>query len=121
MTEHKKQPLLLFLSVVSVNIYIYRKVTLPTFCFINSFKCGSYFIAYFYSECDRYSYDYGLVHFIMMSTEHDMGNGSKQYAWLEDDLKKVDRTKTPWVILAGHRPMYNSELDICNVDLFIPP
>ena len=50
-----------------------------------------------------------------------MGNGSKQYTWLEDDLKKVDRAKTPWVILAGHRPMYTSELVLCNVDLFIPP
>ena len=66
----------------------------------------------------RYSYDYGLVHFIMMSTEHDMGNGSRQYAWLEKDLQNVDRVKTPWVILAGHRPMYTSELPIGKVKLF---
>ena len=65
----------------------------------------------------RYSYDYGLVHYIMMSTEHDMGNGSRQYSWLEQDLKNVDRTKTPWIILAGHRPMYTSELALGNVDL----
>ena len=62
-----------------------------------------------------YSYDYGLVHFIMMSTEHDMGNGSRQYAWLEKDLQNVDRVKTPWVILAGHRPMYTSELPLGDI------
>ena len=52
-----------------------------------------------------------MVHFIMMSTEHDMGKGSKQYTWLENDLKSVDRSKTPWVILGGHRPMYTSEIE----------
>ena len=43
----------------------------------------------------RYSYDYGIVHFIMMSTEHDFRDGSRQYKWLENDLKNVDRKKTP--------------------------
>ena len=28
------------------------------------------------------------------------------YAWLERDLSSVDRNKTPWVIVHGHRPMY---------------
>lgn len=55
-----------------------------------------------------YSYDFGLVHMIMMSTEHDFSPDSTQYRWLEDDLKKVDRNLTPWVVLGGHRPMYNS-------------
>ena len=66
----------------------------------------------------RYSYDYGLVHFIMMSTEHDMGNGSKQYTWLENDLKNVNRAKTPWIIIAGHRPMYTSQLAVGKIDCF---
>merc|ERR1711957_1136018 len=35
--------------------------------------------------------------------------GSKQYAWLASDLAKVDRTRTPWVIVELHRPMYNNE------------
>ena len=77
-----------------------------------------YMFIFFIGTC-RYSYDYGLVHFIMMSTEHDMGNKSTQYKWLENDLKKVNRTKTPWIILAGHRPMYTSELAIGDVNLFI--
>ena len=56
-----------------------------------------------------YSYDYGLVHFTVISTEHDFTPGSPQYQWIESDLKSVDRTKTPWVIVAGHRPMYTTE------------
>ena len=31
-----------------------------------------------------------------------------QYQWLAKDLASVDRTKTPWVIAMGHRPMYSS-------------
>ena len=57
----------------------------------------------------RYSYDYGMVHFIMMSTEHDYSPDSRQYKWLEADLKKVDRKKTPWLIIGGHRAMYDSQ------------
>ena len=57
----------------------------------------------------RYSYDYGMVHMIMMGTEHDYTPGSKQYNWLENDLKQIDRKKTPWVMIGGHRAMYASE------------
>ena len=57
----------------------------------------------------RYSYDFGLVHFIMMSTEHNFEPNSRQYRWLENDLKKIDRKKTPWVIFGGHRAMYASQ------------
>ena len=56
----------------------------------------------------RYSYDYGLAHYIMISTEHDFSPGSPMYTWLEYDLRNVDRKKTPWVIIAGHRAMYCS-------------
>ena len=59
--------------------------------------------------CFRYSFDYGSVHFIMMSTEHNFTVGSRQYAWLENDLRNVNRTMTPWVILSGHRAMYTSQ------------
>ena len=58
-----------------------------------------------------YSFDYGTVHFIMISTEHNFTAGSLQYEWLEKDLSTVDRTVTAWVILAGHRPMYCSADD----------
>ncbi|KAJ5484781.1 Acid phosphatase [Penicillium diatomitis] len=32
----------------------------------------------------------------------------EQYQWLKDDLESVNRKKTPWVIVMGHRPMYSS-------------
>ena len=51
-----------------------------------------------------------MVHFVMMSTEHDFRPGSRQYQWLEKDLKSVDRSKTPWVIVGGHRAMYTSAI-----------
>jgi len=56
-----------------------------------------------------YSFDYGSVHNVQVSTEHDCSPGSDQYIWLVKDLESVDRNKTPWIILNGHRPMYNSE------------
>ena len=34
----------------------------------------------------------------------------QQYKWLQDDLSKVDRSKTPWVIAMSHRPMYSSQV-----------
>lgn len=32
----------------------------------------------------------------------------QQYQWLINDLAKVNRTKTPWIIAMSHRPMYSS-------------
>ncbi|KAL4782338.1 Metallo-dependent phosphatase-like protein [Aspergillus varians] len=31
-----------------------------------------------------------------------------QYKWLKKDLAAIDRTKTPWVFVMSHRPMYSS-------------
>jgi len=56
-----------------------------------------------------YSFDFGLVHTIMISTEHDLSPNSEQYIWLETDLASVNRTITPWVIVEAHRPMYMIE------------
>ncbi|GAM20511.1 hypothetical protein SAMD00019534_036860 [Acytostelium subglobosum LB1] len=55
-----------------------------------------------------YSYNNGPVHVTVMSMEHDFLVGSLQYQWLEEDLKNVDRSATPWVVFTGHRPMYDS-------------
>lgn len=77
-----------------------------------------------------YSYDYGMAHFVSLDTETDLGHGfiapdepggsegedsgpfatlrDQQTNWLAADLAAVDRTKTPWVIVAGHRPWYIS-------------
>jgi len=66
-----------------------------------------------------YSFDYGPAHFVAYSTEtsfpgapfplisgEDYGD---QMEWLKTDLQNVDRTKTPWVIAFGHRPIYCSK------------
>ena len=53
-----------------------------------------------------YSYDVNSVHFIVFSLEHDFLETSAQYQFIERDLQRVDRTKTPWVIMAAHRPPY---------------
>jgi hypothetical protein len=53
-----------------------------------------------------YSFDYGTVHFTVISTEHDLQPGSEQYEWVEEDLRRVDRCSTPWLIVGMHRPMY---------------
>jgi len=60
-----------------------------------------------------YSFDYGFVHFIMMSTEHNYATDSTQKKWLENDLIQANnnRTKTPFVILVAHKPMYSSIVD----------
>jgi hypothetical protein len=55
-----------------------------------------------------YSFEMGPVHFLIMDTELSAYNGSDQLAFFEADLGAVDRMRTPFVIFAGHRPMYTS-------------
>ena len=45
-----------------------------------------------------------------MSTETNFTAGSKQWRWIDADLAAVDRSQTPFVIVAGHRPLYTSTL-----------
>ena len=63
----------------------------------------------FFLSFDRYSFDYGSIHFTMMSTEHNFTQGSRQYKWIEQDLKNVNRSLTPWLAIVGHRAMYSSQ------------
>jgi hypothetical protein len=70
-----------------------------------------------------YSFEYGMAHIVMIDTETDfpsapdgkggsagLGAGpfgstpTQQLQFLDADLASVDRTITPWVIVAGHRP-----------------
>jgi len=68
-----------------------------------------------------YSYDVGLIHYVVVSTEVYSYPASaaagpspftarEQLKWLEEDLQRVNadgqREKTPWVVLLGHRPWY---------------
>jgi hypothetical protein len=56
-----------------------------------------------------YSHDFANVHTIMLSSEHNLTEGSLQYEWFLEDLKSVNRSATPWLILELHRPLYQSE------------
>jgi hypothetical protein len=56
------------------------------------------------------SLEVGLLHFAVVSLEHNISQGTAQRAWLEADLQAVDRSRTPWVVVASHRPLYCSEV-----------
>lgn len=55
-----------------------------------------------------YSFEVAGVHVIMLGSYTDFYPGSSQYSWLESDLRKVDRKKTPWLVVLVHAPWYNS-------------
>jgi len=68
-----------------------------------------------------YSYDIGVIHFTVMSSEHNWTVGSDQYQFLEKDLASVDRSVTPWLIFAGHKPMYLSAQEGLGSNITWPP
>ena len=55
-----------------------------------------------------YSYEVGPAHVIVLASFFVYSSGSAQYNWLQADLAKVDRTKTPWLLVIIHAPWYNS-------------
>ncbi|GAV79204.1 Metallophos domain-containing protein/Metallophos_C domain-containing protein [Cephalotus follicularis] len=55
-----------------------------------------------------YSLDVGAAHFVYISTETNFLPGSRQYKFIKHDLESVNRTKTPFVVVQGHRPMYTT-------------
>jgi 3',5'-cyclic AMP phosphodiesterase CpdA len=73
-----------------------------------------------------YSFDYGMVHFVMINTETDFPNSpdqpggyynlyegpfgypGQQLDFVEADLASVDRSITPWVVVGGHRTWYST-------------
>lgn len=73
-----------------------------------------------------YSFEYGMVHVTMIDTETDFpdapdepygssgldggpfGYDGQQMEFLAADLASVDRSVTPWLIVAGHRPFYST-------------
>ena len=50
-----------------------------------------------------WSLDFGPVHFTVISTELSFNTSSEQYAFVKQDWEAVDRSKTPFLLLAGHR------------------
>ncbi|KAE8153035.1 Metallo-dependent phosphatase-like protein [Aspergillus avenaceus] len=80
-----------------------------------------------------YSFEYGSAHIVMFDTETDFpdapdgpdgsaklnagpfGRDNQQIDFLNADLASVDRSVTPWVIVAGHRPWYTTGSKPCDV------
>lgn len=78
----------------------------------------------------HYSFNYGNVHFLSIDTETGFPNAplekryilpcggfADQMTWIEEDLKRANlpenRKAQPWVLVAGHRPMYDqSEVNV---------
>ncbi|KAF5822290.1 putative phosphodiesterase I [Helianthus annuus] len=76
-------------------------------------ECGVPYESYFpmptpAKDKPWYSIEQGSVHFLVISTEHDFSKSSEQYQWMSKDMASVDRSRTPWLIFTGHRPMYSS-------------
>ena len=64
-----------------------------------------------------YSFDVGPVHILYFSTEHDYLPNSIQYEWIENDLRSVNRSLTPWLIVGSHRQMYETKEDSVGEDI----
>ncbi|KAI3894436.1 hypothetical protein MKX03_003841 [Papaver bracteatum] len=55
-----------------------------------------------------YSFDISGVHVIMLGSYADFETDSDQYKWLQADLAKIDRSRTPWVFVLIHAPWYST-------------
>ncbi|KAE9607347.1 putative Acid phosphatase [Lupinus albus] len=64
-------------------------------------ECGS-------NSNQYYSFEVAGIHVIMLGSYTDFDSKSNQYKWLQGDLEKLNRVKTPWVVVMFHTPWYNS-------------
>ncbi|GFP85911.1 purple acid phosphatase 2 [Phtheirospermum japonicum] len=55
-----------------------------------------------------YSIKRASAYIIVLSSYSAYGKYTPQYMWLDDELKKVNRSETPWLIVLVHSPWYNS-------------
>lgn len=55
-----------------------------------------------------YSIKRASAHIIVLSSYSAYGKYTPQYQWLEEELPKVNRSETPWLIVLVHSPWYNS-------------
>ncbi|TYH71778.1 hypothetical protein ES332_D05G208200v1 [Gossypium tomentosum] len=55
-----------------------------------------------------YSIKRGSAYLIVLSSYSAYGKSTPQYKWLRDELPKVDRSTTPWLIVLMHCPIYTS-------------
>jgi hypothetical protein len=57
-----------------------------------------------------YSFQVAGTHIIMLGSYAEFDTDSEQYAWLVADLAKIDRKRTPWVVVVLHAPWYNTNI-----------
>lgn len=57
-----------------------------------------------------YSFAYGNLYVIQLSSEHNLTQDSPQWLWLQSTLASIDRSATPWVMVTLHRPMYSTQM-----------
>jgi acid phosphatase type 7 len=50
----------------------------------------------------------GPIRLVTLSSEHNFTVGSPQHEWFATQLRSVDRVATPWIVVALHRPLYES-------------
>ncbi|XP_021862450.1 purple acid phosphatase 2 isoform X2 [Spinacia oleracea] len=55
-----------------------------------------------------YSVKRASAYIIVMASYSAFGKYTPQYKWVMDELPKVNRTETPWLIVVMHCPMYSS-------------
>ncbi|XP_061994554.1 purple acid phosphatase 22-like [Rosa rugosa] len=55
-----------------------------------------------------YSFEVAGTHIIMLGSYAEYHSESEQYSWLVADLAKIDRKRTPWVVVVLHAPWYNT-------------
>ena len=55
-----------------------------------------------------YSFEVGAMHVIVLSAFSDYSAASTQTFFLKSDLAKVNRTRTPWLLVGFHAPWYNA-------------
>ncbi|KAG9142505.1 hypothetical protein Leryth_017015 [Lithospermum erythrorhizon] len=55
-----------------------------------------------------YSIKRASAHIIVLSSYSAYGKYTPQNQWIEEELPRVDRNKTPWLIVLMHSPWYNS-------------
>jgi len=65
------------------------------------------FIPYEYGNA-YYSFTFGPSKHIVLSSFSFFREGSLQYDWLLSELKSVDRSVTPWLIVMLHCPLYTT-------------
>jgi len=60
-----------------------------------------------------YSHVFKNIHFISLSIEHPYEEGSKQYKFIQDDLKKSSTNSSiDWIIVHQHKPLYSTNADM---------